>query len=145
MTMHTGIWSNTLSDYLDDDELEDFQDLVMRDIKSSRTSKKKENYNTFVDAPTKDELQELRDNKHIWLYCLRIVRRELELQMSHYKTEKLEKQLILSASNDEDEIEEIKDWLLVKSRWRNQAMKMLSVVEQKVIYIKMMQEQDTTK
>lgn len=141
--MHTGIWSNTLSDYLDEDELEDFQDLVMRDIKSSRINKKKEQHNTYADSLSEEDLLELRNNKHIWLYCLQIVRRELELQMSHYKTEKLEKQFTLSVSNDETEISDIKDWLLVKSRWRNQAMKMLSVVEQKVIYIKMTLDQVT--
>lgn len=141
--MDTGIWSNTLSDYLTENELEDFQDLVMRDIKSSRTNKNKDNYNTLSNPLSEEDLLELRENKHIWLYCLQIVRRELELQMSHYKTEKLEKQILISASNDKNEIEDIKDWLLVKSRWRNQAMKMLSVVEQKVIYIKMTLNQDT--
>jgi len=136
--METGIWSITKNKYLTDEEFREFQELVTRDIKSSRIPKHAKDY---PGIPTDEERQELFANKHIWLYCLRSTRRELELQMSNYKIDKKQKQLELDASTDPDTIQEIKNWLMVKARWRSNAMKMLSVVEQKVMYLKTMLDQ----
>jgi hypothetical protein len=131
--METGIWSITKSKYLDDNELENFQEIVMKDIKLARVPKNVDNPSLKM---TDEEKRELFDNKHIWMYCLHSVRRELELQMSQYKIDRSEKLFELSNTTDQELILELKQWLVVKAKWRSQAMKMLSVVEQKVIYLK---------
>lgn len=131
--METGIWSITKNKYLTEDELEQFEQLVIKDIKCSRTPSDVEISDQKISSEDK---KELLSNKHIWMYCLHSVRRELELQMSQYKLDKKEKQFQLEKETDPEQISEIKNWLIVKGKWRSQAMKMLSIVEQKVVYLK---------
>jgi len=140
--METGIWSITKNKYLTEEEFKEFQDIVTRDIKMARIPKNVQDSNLSL---TDDEFKQLFANKHIWIYCLRITRRELELQMSQYKIDKKQKQIDLETATDPDTIQDIKDWLMVKARWRSNAMKMLSIVEQKVMYLKTMLDQVTIK
>lgn len=140
--METGIWSISKNKYLTEEELEEFQELVIKDIKLTRIPSDVEVPDLKISA---EDRKELLSNKHIWIYCLHSVRRELELQMSQYKLDKKEKQFQLDKETDPKVISDIKNWLIVKGRWRSQAMKMLSVVEQKVIYLKTMLNQHTIK
>jgi len=140
--METGIWSISKNKYLTEEELKEFENLVMRDIKIARLPQHTQGNSSKI---TPEEKQELLANKHIWMYCLHSVRRELELQMSQYKLDKSEKQIELNSTTNPQLISELKEWLLVKGKWRVQAMKMLSIVEQKVVYLKTLTNQIAVK
>jgi len=119
--MNIDIWTDSLIKYLSDDDIKNFHDIVLIDVKNK--------YSNDEDKSI------LLNNLDLWLYCLRITRKEIELQLSQHKTNlKANIKELIENSAEESEIEDLK---LEEERWRNNAMKFLNAVERKTLYVKM--------
>lgn len=125
--MSTDIWTNALMQDLTDSDIEKFQEIVLRDVKNQSASD--------------EDRAILGNNLDLWLYCLRIIRREIELQLTNHK---LNLQLNLKELHDNGASKDEKDQLLfAEQRWRNNAMKFLTAIERKTLYVKMLiQDED---
>lgn len=119
--MNIDIWTDSLIKHLSDDDIKNFHDIVLIDVKNK--------YSNDEDKSI------LLNNLDLWLYCLRITRKEIELQLSQHKTNlKANIKELIENSAEESEIEDLK---LEEERWRNNAMKFLNAVERKTLYVKM--------
>jgi hypothetical protein len=120
--MKTDIWTPSFLRDLTDSQLSDFQAIVLKDVK-----------NKFDNE---DGRKILVRNLDLWLYSLQILRREIELQLSQHKTNlqirlaDLRKSGALSTDLEEAKLNE--------QRWRNNAMKFLTAIERKTLYVKLL-------
>ena len=126
--MKTDIWTPAYLRDLSDAQIAEFQDIVMRDVKNKLND---------------DEVRRiLVKNLDLWLYSLQILRREIELQLSQHKTNlhiKVKDMRASGASRDE-----IDDTVLGEQRWRNNAMKFLTAIERKTLYVKLLLAEEDT-
>jgi hypothetical protein len=93
-----------------------------------------------MDVKNKIDDKNLKDillsNTDLWLYSLQILRREIELQLAQHKTNIRIKLLDMVKNNETaDKIEEVK---LIENKWRNNAMKFLTSIEKKTLYVKLL-------
>lgn len=103
------------------EETELFKNIVISDIKSSISEEEKEI---------------LYNNIPLWNYTLQTIRRDMELQLSCQKAKvKLQKQALLNAS-EQDSLS-IKSFLDDQEKWRMGALKFLSNIEKKSLYVKL--------
>lgn len=120
-SMNSDIWTDSSIRELSDEDIKNFHDIVLRDVKNKYSS-------------DEDKLI-LQNNLDLWLYCLRITRKEIELQLSQHKTNlKANIKELIDNSADEFQIQDLK---LEEERWRNNAMKFLNAVERKTLYVKL--------
>ena len=83
----------------------------------------------------------LMNNLDLWLYSLRTLRREIELQLAQHKTNlKIKLRDLRSDKSSEQTIE---DTLISEENWRNNAMKFLTSIERKSLYVKLLIDQDS--
>ena len=120
--MKTDIWTSSLLRDLTDRELADFQEIVLADVK-----------NKLDDL---DNRQILVNNLDLWLYSLQILRREMELQLAQHRTN-LRLKLADLRINDSSK-DAIEDATLAEQRWRNNAIKFLTAIERKTLYVKLL-------
>lgn len=123
--MTTDIWSESLINELTDEDIESFHEIVLRDVKN------KDN--------TVDEKSILFNNLDLWLYCLRITRREIELQLAQHRTNIRAKINESRISSSDIGLEEMH---IAEEKWRNNAMKFLNAVEKKTLYVKLLVEEE---
>lgn len=124
--MSADIWTESYLQDLSDDDIKLFQDIVLKDVK-----------NKSIDDFEKTVLT---NNLDLWLYSLRIVRREIELQLSQHKTNlKIKIQEINQKGSPKEELESL---IIVEESWRNNAMKFLTSIERKTLYVKLLINQD---
>lgn len=71
---------------------------------------------------------------------MQIIRREIELQLTQYKTNL--KLKVLEAKSNGSSQEEIDSLMINEQSWRNNAMKFLMAVERKTLYVKLLVEED---
>ena len=128
MQMNSDIWTDSLIRELSDDDIKNFHDIVLRDVKNK--------YSTDEDKSI------LQNNLDLWLYCLRITRKEIELQLSQHRTNLKSNVKELYENSAEDS--EIQDLKLEEERWRNNAMKFLNAVERKTLYVKLILNDEET-
>jgi len=126
--MNSDIWTDSLIRELSDDDIKNFHDIVLRDVKNK--------YSTDEDKSI------LQNNLDLWLYCLRITRKEIELQLSQHKTNL--KSNVKELYENSAENSEIQDLKLEEERWRNNAMKFLNAVERKTLYVKLILNDEET-
>lgn len=126
--MNPDIWTDSLIRELSDDDIKNFHDIVLRDVKNK--------YSTDEDKSI------LQNNLDLWLYCLRITRKEIELQLSQHRTNLKSNIKELYENSAEDS--EIQDLKLEEERWRNNAMKFLNAVERKTLYVKLILNDEET-
>lgn len=118
----TDIWTSSFVRNLSDTELSDFQEIVLKDVK-----------NKLEDD---DDRKILIKNLDLWLYSLQILRREIELQLSQHKTNlQIKVNDLRRAGAGKDEVD---DTVLTEQRWRNNAMKFLTAIERKTLYVKLL-------
>lgn len=99
-----------------------FKNIVVSDIKGSVSEEHKEILFANID---------------LWNYTLQTIRRDMELQLSCQKAKvKLQKQALLIAS-DQDSLD-IKSFLDDQEKWRMSALKFLSNIERKSLYVKLL-------
>lgn len=120
--MKTDIWTPSYLRDLTDQQLEEFQEIVLRDVKNKQDSS--------------DDRIILQKNLDLWLYSLQVLRRDIELQLSQHKTNLQIKLRDLRAGGAEELT--LSDTALNEQRWRNNAMKFLTAVERKTLYVKML-------
>ena len=121
------VWTETVIQDLTDDDLKNFQEIVLKDVKNR----------SFNDI----EKGILMNNLDLWLYSLRTLRREIELQLAQHKTNlKIKLRDLRSDKSSEQTIE---DTLISEENWRNNAMKFLTSIERKSLYVKLLIDQDS--
>lgn len=125
--MLTDIWTSSMINELSEEDLSSFRDIVLRDVKNQ--------------AASNDEKIILQNNLDLWLYSLRVIRREIELQLANHRSKvKLKKKDLRDEGVSQDEID---SYVFTEERWRNNAMKFLTSIERKTLYVKLLiQEED---
>lgn len=120
--MTTDIWTPSFLRDLTDAQLSEFQEIVLKDVKNKLDS---------------DEGRTiLLNNLDLWLYSLQILRREIELQLSQHKTNlqiKVQEMRVAGQSPSDVQLA-----VLTEQRWRNNAMKFLTAIERKTLYVKLL-------
>ena len=125
--MTIDIWTLSSIQDLSDGDISSFQEIVLRDVKAK-----------FI---TSEERTILVNNLDLWLFCLRNLRKEIELQLTQSKVnvrEEVRQMQIDSFSSDE-----IESYIISQSKWRSNAIKFLTAIERKNLYVKLLvDEQD---
>ena len=120
--MTSDIWTSSTVNSLSDNDLKSFQEIVLKDVK-----------NKFCSS---EEKTILSNNLDLWLFSLRNLRKEIELQLTQFKSNlKVEVREMRDNSASEDQIE---DHIITENQWRNQAIKFLTAVERKTLYVKLL-------
>ena len=104
---------------LSQDQLNEFNDIVLKDIK---------NESTFEDKSILD------NNLELWLFQLRVIRKDVEFQLSSQKAKDKIKLIELSQENN---IEELNDYKVKQAKWRMGAVRFLTAIEAKMLYVKL--------
>lgn len=127
--MTSDIWTSSLINELSDDDLQSFQEIVVKDIKNHYCSS--------------DEKSILRNNLDLWLFCLRNIRKEVELKLSHRKINI--RADIHRMREDGAPESEIDQFYIEAQKSRNSIKKFLTAVERKTLYVKLLIEEDDQK
>jgi hypothetical protein len=127
--MTTDIWTSSLIQELSDDDIKNFQDIALKDVKNKLSSD--------------EEKTILNNNLDLWLYSLRVIRRDIELQLSNHKSNL--KANIKDLRDNHASQDEIDQTILTEDRWRSNAMKFLTAVERKTLYVKLLIEDEEDK
>ena len=117
--MITDVWSDLPIEDLSESQLSSFNELVLKDIKNESASEDK----TI-----------LSNNLELWLFQLRVIRRDVEFQLSSQKSKDKIKFIELAELNDENEINEYK---VKQNKWRMGAVRFLTAIEHKMLYVKL--------
>jgi len=123
--MPTDVWTKNYIKDLTEQELQHFQEIVISDVKNNASSEDK----TI-----------LSNNLELWLYCLQLTRREVELKLSRFKTAlkaKVKEKFDQCAPQ-----EEIVDLRIAEETWRNNAVRFLNAIEKKVLYVKLLIDEE---
>lgn len=127
--MTVDIWTETYIQDFSEEDIKDFQEIVLKDVKN-----KSSNIN---------EKEILQNNLDLWLYSLRIIRREIELQLSQHKTNLKIK--LRDLRNNNATVEQLEDLRITEENWRNNAMKFLTSIERKTLYVKLIIQEESEK
>lgn len=98
-----------------------FKDLVIRDIK-----------NECSDI----ESNILSSNIELWLYNIRIIRRDVEFQLSSNKSKN--KLKALEMREDGFSQLQVEEFITKQNKWRINTIKFLTSIERKMLYVKML-------
>jgi uncharacterized protein (UPF0216 family) len=118
----TDIWSENFISDISDEDMDTFKSLVIKDIKG---------------ILLEDEFNVLSSNLELWNYNLQVLRRDMELQLSCQKT-KVKLQKANSHSMNEEELESLKTFVDEQDKWRMSALKFLSNIERRSLYVKLL-------
>jgi hypothetical protein len=124
--MTQDIWTDAYIQDLSEEDLKSFQEIVLKDVKNK----------SFNEI----EKSILVGNPDLWLYSLRVIRREIELQLSQHKTNL--KMKLKDLQDENAPAEKITDLLIAEESWRNNAMKFLNSIERKTLYVKLVIDQE---
>lgn len=120
--MTSDIWTSSTVNSLSDNDLKSFQEIVLKDVK-----------NKFCSS---EEKTILSNNLDLWLFSLRNLRKEIELQLTQFKSNlKAEVREMRDNSASDAQVE---DHIITENQWRNQAIKFLTAVERKTLYVKLL-------
>lgn len=117
--MTKDIWNFKRFEDLTTEELQEFNSLVLKDIKGEATD---------------EDLQILTDNVHLWLFQLRIVRKDVEFQLASQKSK--DKIKVIEMNDIEDKTE-FNDYVVRQNKWRMGAVRFLTAIEHRMLYVKM--------
>ena len=120
--MTTDIWTLSLIQDLSDGDITSFQEIVLRDVK-----------NKFVSS---EERTILINNQDLWLFCLRNLRKEIELQLAQCKINLREE--LRQMRIDSFSLDDIESYIISENKWRSNAIKFLTAVERKNLYVKLL-------
>lgn len=123
--------NNTISQIdiisLDESQMDSFKSLVISDIKGQITEQ---------------DRSVLLNNLSLWNYHLQILRRDMELQLSCQKA-KTKLQINSAQEASEDQIEDIKTFVNEQNKWRMSALKFLSNIERRTLYVKLLMSESS--
>jgi len=117
--MTQDIWSMKRFEDLTAEELQDFNALVLKDIKGE------------ADAI---DLEILTANANLWMFQLRIVRKDVEFQLASQKSKDKIKSIEMSEIEDKTEM---KEYVIRQNKWRMGAVRFLTAIEHRMLYVKM--------
>lgn len=116
--MITDIWSNEYFENLTPEQLQQFNALVLRDIKNETSQ---------------EESSILLSNINLWIFQLRIIRKDVEFQLASQKAK--DKIKIIQLTNDNKS--EIDQHFLESNKWRMGAIRFLTAIEHRMLYVKL--------
>ncbi len=116
--MITDIWSNEYFENLTPEQLKQFNALVLRDIKNETSQ---------------EESSILLSNINLWIFQLRIIRKDVEFQLASQKAKNKIK--IIQLTNDNKS--EIDQHFLESNKWRMGAIRFLTAIEHRMLYVKL--------
>lgn len=102
-----------------DSQLDAFKTVVLKDVRNESSQEEKEYLLANID---------------LWLYCLQTTRRDVEFQLSSQKSKDKLAYLELKASNPSEE--QIIEYNKKKDKWKMGAIRFLSAIEKKMLYVK---------
>lgn len=117
--MTQDIWSLKKFEDLTAEELQEFNALVLKDIKGEASD---------------EDLSILTDNAHLWMFQLRIIRKDVEFQLASQKSK--DKIKVIEMDNIEDK-SELNDYIIRQNKWRMGAVRFLTAIEHRMLYVKM--------
>ncbi len=109
-------------DLTSDQDMDSFKQLVIADIKGSISE---------------EEKIYLLNNLSLWNYNLQVLRRDMELQLSCQKS-KIKMQTANFDEMSDEEKAQTKIFVNDQHKWRMSALKFLSNIERKALYVKML-------
>jgi hypothetical protein len=116
------VWSDQYISDLQENDLDSFKNLVIADVKSS---------------VGEDQKSILLNNIALWNYTLQTLRRDIELQLSCQKAKtKMQKHALKDAAALE--LDDINNFIAEQEKWRMSALKFLSNIERRSLYVKML-------
>jgi hypothetical protein len=125
MSQSSDIWSELSISDLTQDQLTSFNEIVLKDIKNESSPEDK----SILD-----------NNLELWMFQLRVIRRDVEFQLSSQRSKDKIKMIELTESND---IEELNDYKIKQNKWRMGAVRFLTAIEQKQLYVKLILSDST--
>lgn len=128
--MTTDIWSPSFVRDLSDAQLAEFQEIVLKDVKNR------------IEENDTSSRTILVNNLDLWLYSLQVLRREIELQLSQHKGNLQIKLAEMRATSQPKSV--MDDAVLSEQRWRNNAMKFLTAIERRTLYVKLLLAEEDT-
>lgn len=117
--MTQDIWSLKRFEDLTNEELLQFNGLVLKDVKGEATE---------------EDLEVLMLNVHLWMFQLRIVRKDVEFQLASQKSKDKIKSIEMISSDNKAEMQE---YIIKQNKWRMGAIRFLTAIEQRMLYVKM--------
>jgi len=117
--MTKDIWSLKRFEDLTSEELQQFNALVLKDIKGEASQ---------------DELEILTTNANLWMFQLRIVRKDVEFQLASQKSKDKIKSIEMISVDDKTEMHE---YVIRQNKWRMGAVRFLTAIEHRMLYVKM--------
>ncbi len=119
--MEKAIFNHSLIYDLDPKQIAQFEELVAKDVKSTSTQ---------------EELEVLKSNMELLLYSLSSIRRNVEYHLSSRAAARKAK--VFEMVNNQESKENINSFKNSESEWRVNAIKFLSTIEKKTLYVKML-------
>jgi len=119
--MENTVFNHSLIYDLDPKQIAQFEELVAKDVKSTSTPQ---------------ELEVLKSNMELWLYSLSSIRRNVEYHLSSRAVARKAK--VFEMVQNQDTKENINSFKNSESEWRVNAIKFLSTIEKKTLYVKML-------
>jgi hypothetical protein len=102
------------------DYIDRLKDVVIRDIKNEASQQEKDM---------------LEDNVDMWLYNLRVIRRDVEFQLSSNKAKNKIKALEMKEMGASTA--DVESFITKQNKWRINTIKFLTSIERKMLYVKM--------
>ena len=118
--MKETIFTHSLISDLDAKQFTKFEEIVTKDVKSTSTS---------------EELEILKSNLDLWLYSLSSIRRNVEYHLSSRAAARKAK--VNEMIQNQETKEAINTFKNTEAEWRVNAIKFLSTIEKKTLYVKM--------
>ena len=116
---------NTTTDFnnpeFDIDYVDSFRDMIIRDIKNESTSEEKIILDNNIDT---------------WLYNLRVIRRDVEFQLTSNKSKNKIKALEMREEGYSNQ--DVQSFITKQNKWRINTIKFLTSIERKMLYVKML-------
>lgn len=104
----------------DTDYIDQMKDIVIKDIKNEASQHEKDMLEEDID---------------MWLYNLRVIRRDVEFQLSSNKAKNKLKALEMKEMGASTA--DIESFITKQSKWRINTIKFLTSIERKMLYVKM--------
>jgi hypothetical protein len=101
--------------------VDSFKDMIIRDIKNESTH---------------EEQIILDNNLDAWLYNLRVIRRDVEFQLSSNKSKNKIKALEMREEGFSNQ--DVESFITKQNGWRINTIRFLSSIERKMLYVKML-------
>jgi hypothetical protein len=111
---------NQTTNIVDIDYVDKLKDIVIKDIKNEASQQEKDMLDNNID---------------MWLYNLRVIRRDVEFQLSSNKAKNKLKALEMKEMGASTA--DIESFITKQNKWRINTIKFLTSIERKMLYVKM--------